>query len=185
MSKKRLKLGDKSWINSRILKMMRICDALFKQLKSAKSQIDFKAFKRYRNRDVNELNESKKTYYHQYLAENKSNVKKLWKGINSIVSSRFDDINTISDASGKSGTQLKDSFQIANQFNHYFVSVVNDITKNIPRNAQTPLSYVTNPNKDSSYIYPCTSADVSKVIKSLKSGKTSGPNSIPMKLLNF
>ena len=39
---------------------------------------------------------------------------------------------------------------------------------------------MTNPNYDSLFIYPCTSSEVSKVIKSLKTGKASRPNSIPI-----
>ena len=185
ISKKRMKLRNKPWINSRSLEMMRIRDRLFKQFKSTKSEIDLKAFKKFRNRVVNELNESKKIYYHQYFAENKSNMKKLWKGIKSIVNLRFDNIDTTSHVSDKNGIQLKDPVQIANQFNHYFTSVVSDITKNIPRNPKTPLSYLTNSNQDSLFIYPCTSAEVSDVIKSLKIGKASGPNSIPIKLLKL
>ena len=165
--------------------MMRIRDRLFKQSKSSKSEIDFKAFKRFRNRVVNELNESKKIHYHQYFTENKNNMKKLWKGIKSIVSLRYDNIDTISYVSDQNGTQLKDPVQIANQFNHYFASVASDITKNIPRNPKIPSSYLTNPNQDSLFIYPCTSAEVSDVIKSLKNGKASGPNSIPIKLLKL
>ena len=45
---------------------------------------------------MNELHESKKIYYHQYFEKDKSNMKKLWKGINSTASSRFDNLDTIS-----------------------------------------------------------------------------------------
>ena len=62
ISKKIVKLRNKPWINSRILKMMRIRDRLFRQFKSTKSEIDLKAFKRFRNRVVTELNKSKKIY---------------------------------------------------------------------------------------------------------------------------
>ena len=129
MSKKRLKLRSKPWANSRILKMMRIRDRLFKQFKSNKPEIDLKAVKRFWNRILNELNKSKKIYYHQHFAENKSILKKLWKSIKSIVSSRCDNVDAISHVSDKNGTQLKDLVQIANQFNLYFASVANDITR--------------------------------------------------------
>ena len=106
-------------------------------------------------------------------------MKKRWKAVTSIVSLRYDNIDTISYVSDQNGTQLKDPVQIANQFNHYFASIASDITKNIPRNPKIPSSYLMNPNQDSLFIYPCTSAEVSDVIKSLKNGKASSPNSIP------
>jgi len=73
----------------------------------------------------------------------------------------------------KNGTQLKDQVQTANQFNHYFASVANIITKNIPRNPKIQLSHLMNPDQDSQFIYPCTSPEASEIINSMKSGKAS------------
>ena len=165
--------------------MMRIRDRLFKQFKSTNSETDLRAFKQFRNRVVNELKESKKDYYHRYFDENKSNMKMLWKGIKNIVSLKSNNLDTISHRTDENGSQIKDPVKIANQFNQYFTSVANDITKKIPRNPKSPLSYLTNPNQESFFIFPCTSDEVSEVIKSLKNGKSSGPNSIPIKLLKI
>ena len=73
--------------------------------------------------------------------------------------------------------------QIGNEFNEYFTNVPEAITKNIPRTQKSPLSYLRNSNSNSFFISPCTTEDVSKVIQSLKNGKSSGTNSIPIKLL--
>ena len=81
--------------------------------------------------------------------------------------------------------KLRIQLNIANQFNRFFTSVANNITQKIPRIPRSPLSYLTNPNPESFFIFPCTSDEVSGVIKSLKNGKSSGPNSIPIKLLKI
>ena len=49
----------------------------------------------------------------------------------------------------------------------------------------SPLSLLINPNENSFFVSPCTADEVTDVITSLKMGKTSGPNSIPMKLLKI
>ena len=75
--------------------------------------------------------------------------------------------------------------KIANNFNKYFTSVASDITKKIPRTPTSPLIYMSNPNMESSFISPCTSNEVPLVIQAIKNGKSSGPNSIPIKLLKI
>ena len=162
---------------------MKIRDKLFKQFKSTNSAVDFRAYKQFRNRVVNELKESKKTYYHHYFDENKSNMKMLWKGIKSIFSLRSNNLDTISHLTGIDGSKITNPGQMANEFNHFFTKISSDITKKIPRTAKSPLAYLSNPNLESFFVSPCASNEVSTVIQSLKNGKSSGPNRIPIKLL--
>ena len=62
--------------------------------------------------------------------------------------------------------------------------VSDEIVLDVP-DLKTPSYYLTNPNQDSLFIYPCTSTEVSDVIKSLKNGKASGPYSIAIQLLKL
>ena len=161
---------------------MKSRDKLFKQFKSTNSAVDFRAYKQFRNRVVNELKESK-SYYHHYFDENKNNMKMLWKGIKSIVSLRSNNLDTISHLTGIDGSKITSPGQMANEFNHFFTNVSSDITKKIPRTPKSPLAYLSNPNLESFFVSPCAPNEVSTVIQSLKNGKSSGPNSIPIKLL--
>ena len=83
-------------------------------------------------------------------------MKMLWKDIKSVVTMNPDNLNTIAHLTDVSSSQIKDLVEMANQFNHCFTSAANSITKNIPRNPRPPLSYLTNPNQNSFFIYPCT-----------------------------
>ena len=94
-------------------------------------------------------------------------------------------VNTIAHLVDMSGSQIKDPVEMANKFNHFFTSFANNTTKNIPRNPRSALSYLANPNPNSFFMCACTTNKVSDVIKSLKNGKSSGPNSIPIKLLKI
>ena len=109
----------------------------------------------------------------------------LCKGVKNIVSLKSNNLDSISYLTDKNGSQIKDPVKVANQFNHFFTSVADDITQKIQRNPRSPLSYQANPDQNSFFIFPSTSDEVSKVIKSLKNSKSSGPNSIPIKLMKI
>ena len=107
----------------------------------------------------------------------------LWKGTKDIISLKQNNTDTFSHLVDDNGLRISDSVHIANKFNEYFTKVAEGITKRIPRTQKSPLSYLSNSNSDSFSISPCTVNQVSDVIHSLKNGKSSGLNSIPVKLL--
>ena len=185
LNKKMMKLRDKPWINFQILKMMKIRDKLFKQFKVSNSSTAFKVYKQFRNRVVNEIRKSKKNYYQQYFHENKNNMKLLWKGIKDVISFKPNKSDTFSHLIDDNGIKISDSVHIANEFNEYFTKVAEGITKKIPTTQKSPLSYLSNSNADSFFLSPCAVNEVSNVIQSLKNGKSSGLNSIPVKLLKI
>ncbi|MCP4484330.1 MAG: reverse transcriptase family protein [Flavobacteriaceae bacterium] len=179
MNKKMLKLRPKPWIDLQILEIIKIRDKLFKQFKDSNSSPALKAYKQFRNRVVNEIRQSKKNYYQEYFHENKSNMKMLWKGIKNIISLKPKTCDAFSHLVSDDGSKISEPVNIANEFNEYFTKVADEITKKIPRTWKSPLSYLANPNLNSLIISPCTTNEVSTAIKS------SGPNSIPVKLLKL
>ena len=129
LNKKALKLRNKPWINSQIRRMMKVRDALFHQFKITNSSTVLAAYKQFRNLIVNEINISKRQYYCQYFDENKSNMKRLWKGIKDIISLKPGQCNTVSHLINEEGTKVSDPVTIANDFNEYFTTIAGEITK--------------------------------------------------------
>ena len=74
---------------------------------------------------------------------------------------------------------------IASNFNNHFLNVANKITSKIPRNPNSALKYLNTPNNNSIFISPTVPDEVSSIIQSLKKNKSTGPNSIPVKLLKI
>lgn len=64
---------------------MKIRDKLCHQFKETESPYVFTFYKQFQNRVVNDLNASKTSYFIIYFAENKTNIKVLWKGIRSVI----------------------------------------------------------------------------------------------------
>ncbi len=185
LTKKDIKLQNKPWINSKIRKMIQLRDKLLKKLRKKPDPVVNLAYKKFRNRIASELKESKKSYYQNYFNVNSNNMKLLWSGIKSIISIKKSSTNLISKLKDSSGNPTTDSTTMANTFNKFFVNVADDVTKSIPRSPKSPLSYLENINDSTFFISPTAPYEISDIINLLKIGKSTGPNSIPIKLLKI
>ena len=74
---------------------------------------------------------------------------------------------------------------IANAFNHYFVNVGKSLSQAIPRVDASFSSFLFNPLPHSFFLSPTSVQEIQDIILSLKSGKASGPFSIPVSLLKI
>ena len=74
---------------------------------------------------------------------------------------------------------------MADVFNNFFVSVSTQVSSKIPRTKKSPLDHLKNRNMNSFLISPVTHSEIEDIITSLKNGKSTGPFSIPVKLLKL
>ena len=112
-------------------------------------------------------------------------MKLLWTGIKSIISVQNSWVNVINKLKDTNGNLTLDSTTMATVFNDFFVHVADGITKKIPRTLKSPLGYLDNKNQNSFFITPSAPYAVLDIINTLKTGKSIGPNSIPIKLLKI
>ena len=179
--------NKKPWITSEILKQMQIRDSYLRKYLNCKSEsrnFYFSSFKRYRNLVVGLCRRSKAKYFDDYFHQNAKNIRKIWKGVKEIVSLkssstskpislRIDDIVT-------SNPEI-----VANSFNSYFSSVADKIRSKIPESNKHFTSFLKHPNLNSIFLSPVTPEEVQKIIHSMPLSKSSGPNSIPIKILKL
>ena len=184
LTKKDIKFRNKPWITGKIKKMMGIRDRLLRKLKKNNSQALFYLYKKFRNRVSVSLNESKASCYYNYFQKNSKNMKQLWSGIKLVINIRkSSNLNVIIKLKDLNGKITSDPAVIANIFNKIFVNVSHDITRNIPRPIKSPVNFMGDRVNNSFFIAPSISSDISELISLLKSGKSLGPNSIPLKIL--
>ena len=184
LSKRDIKFGNKPWINGKIQKMMCIRDNLLGKLKKNKNQSLVDLYRKFRNRVSESLRESKASYFYNYFQKNSNNMKKLWSGIKSVISIRkSSNVNVISKLKDSNENVTSDPAIIASIFNKYFVNVSHNITRNIPRSKKSPMDFMGDRVGNSFFTTPSTAFEISDIISLLKSGKSLGPNSIPMKIL--
>ena len=170
---------------SKYKKMIIHRDSLYdKWNKNCNDKITEKHYKKFRNRVVYEIRKSKSEYFKNYFDQHKTSMKKIWSGIRKIVNTQQSSSRFISQIS-VDGKDLKDSKQIANAFNNFFVNVAYTVNKDIPLTFKSPNDYLKNPNPQSLFLYPVTKLEIEDIIDSLNSSKASGPFSIPIKLLKL
>ena len=185
LNKKAIKLKARPWINDRILKMMRLRDKIFRSLRKDNTDAKKSLYKKFRNRVVLELKNSKTAYFQNYFLTNKQNMKLLWSGIKSIISVKTSTSFSVKKIKDNNGNVTSDPIQMSNIFNDYFVNVAENITAKIPKTIKSPLAYMSDRNPDSIFLSPVTYYEVKDLIAALNPAKSVGPNSIPIKLLKI
>ena len=86
LTPKEVKLDQKPWISSDIIKMIKTKNKLFYRKKRQPNNDNVKKlYNIFRNRVNRELNRSKRDYYSKYFEENNKKSKKVWDGIRSII----------------------------------------------------------------------------------------------------
>ena len=141
------------------------------------------AYKKFRKRVACELEERKQSYHQNYFNVNSNNMKLLWTGIKFIISIKSSSANVITKLKDSNGNLPTDSETMANTFNSFFVNVADGVTKSIPRYPKSPLGYLDKNNANTFFIFPTAPYEISDIINLIKTGKSTGPNSIPIKLL--
>ena len=141
INKKDLKLHSKPWVNPKIQQLIKYRDKLLRKLNRNFSQNAEYLYKKFRNRIVSELRSSKIKYYNQYFTDHKSNMKKLWSGIKSIINIKNNGLHTISQIV-HNGQAINKPTEMANVFNHYFVNIASKIDDGISLTRKSPLDYL-------------------------------------------
>ena len=130
------------------------------------------------------MKKSKKKYYSEYFAENSNNIKKTWSGIREIVNLKNSDSHKISQLNIE-GVIIDNAKDIASNFNDFFVNVGPDTDSKIPVSVNiTPEKFLKDRSDFEFLISNVTEDEVLEIIKSLEN-KSTGPYSIPLKLLNI
>lgn len=188
LTKRQIKTQQKPWITSAIIKSMSKRDFYFRKFTKAKdpdSKSEFRQlFKRYRNMIVSLCRQSKTNHYTNYFNLFSNNMHKIWEGVRSIISTKpsKSNIPTSIRVDGKLETNQID---IANSFNDFFTSIANSIRNKIPPTSKRYSDYLKNPNPDSIFLSPVTQEEIIGIIGNISPGKSSGPNSIPIKILRL
>ena len=187
-NKSELKLHQKPWITTGILRSIKMRNSIFRQFKKCKQQERkntlYLRYKLYRNQIVSLTRLSKKNHMQKFFQENRTNARKTWQGIRSIINvkntSRF--VPNYITSNGKS---CSDPVSIADNFNSYFSSVGKKIQNKIHSQHVNFSQYLNHPTVNSLFITPTNSEEITDIISSFKANKATGPNSIPNNILQM
>ena len=132
LTKKQIKTMSKPWITQGLLTSIKKRNQLHKLFIKSKNPIEKltheNRFKQYCNLIVCLCRRSKKIYYSNYFKDHSKNIKNIWQGVKSIISTKPSE-SCAPSSININQTLTSDPEVIANAFNDYFSNVAINIRK--------------------------------------------------------
>ena len=115
---------------------------------------------------------------------NWNNIKNTWKGIKTIISIK-NITTTVPHSFEFNNRTITDPAAMSNIFNDYFTSIAKKTNSNIKFSPRHYSDYLSHTNTNTFFLTPTDKNEISFIISSLDSHKSSGPNSIPVNILKL
>ena len=142
----------------------------------------FLQYKLYRNRLVGIIRESKNRHFVKFFQENLRNSKKIWEGVNQLTNLKTK--KKSSKIPINIGEKVvSDPKIVANEFNAYFSNIADKVRAKIPETKASYKEYLSKRSRRSFFFRPTDKEEVINIINNLDQSKSSGPNSIPNRIL--
>ena len=121
-----------------------------------------------------------------YFQENLSNMKNTWKGIKNIINLNNNRDTKITQLH-YNNKNINTNLGMANTFNDFFTNVGPSLDKDIPNsiNQRNPNIYLSSRIPHSLILSPTSPQEIINIINTIDESKSSGPSSIPTKLLKL
>ena len=187
-SKRKKRKKSNPWITNGILTSIGKRDHLYKCFLKEKEPVLKsllkESFKKYRNKITILCRLSKHNFYDKYFTLNRKNIRKVWEGVKSIISSRSS--STSSPTCINIDKKLvSDPLTIATSFNNYFASIADNIRKDIPFTTKHFSSFLKDPVPNTIFLSPTDDVEILHCISCLDLKKSSGPSSISGQILSI
>ena len=189
LSQKEFKQRFKPWITDKILDKISLKNKFLQRSATCNDPEEkinlYNRFKDLKNEVTDLTRKGKKEFYEKYFADNKNNLKKIWKGIKDIVNIKAKNFEQPSCIQNGDKQATKPS-EISNAFNKYFTSIADNILKKRKYEGKKSYKdYLPEPLPNSIALYLCDEDEIKLIISSINVGKAYGPNSIPNEILHL
>ena len=139
----------------------------------------------YRNRLSHLVQISKINYYNNYFSHNKAHINNIWKRIKPIISLK-PLRKSIPSKILVDNNVITDVYLIANSFNAFFINIGNNLANSSPATYASPLSFMPESRQfNTFFLNSITANEIAEEISYLKTSKSSGPFSVPVKVLKL
>ena len=184
VSRKRSK--DKPWITTGLKISVRHNYRLYKKSIRVGTTLAKNTYERYNKLLRRSIRNAQDNYYKELFTNKKNSVYNMWKTLGVIVNPgkkrKGHDINKIS----SNGKMITNKNQIANIINEHFCSVGDRLVEGLPNNLNLNFKqYLPDPILNSFFLRPILREEIIKEIKLLNPRKSSGPDKIPVKLIQL
>ena len=155
-----------------------------KEKDSQKKIQKHETYKEYRKKIVDLLKVSKQTHYKKYFEDNRKNCKALWDGIHQIIYSQKKKDNIRSSSLQVNWQTVTDKLNTAEKTTKQDRKKIRKKLQNkiYPTNRDYS-HYLRSPNQNTFFSSPTSPEEVINFIQDLKTSKSTGPNSLPHKII--
>ena len=170
-TKKNVKIQP--WITQGILNSVKLKHKLYSRFLKNPSAINEKIYKQYRNILTNVIRQTKSDYFKNKFQQNKSDIKKTWDTINSLL--KKSKTRNSSTSINCNGRLSKDPVEIANCFNDFFVEIGPTLASKINNNPNSTFNdYLPAPVVNSMFLNPVDEYELTRIILSFNNNKAPG-----------
>ena len=181
---KKVKISSKKiikepWLTKGIINSSKKQLRLYKQSLITRSEVDCVRYKQYQDCLKKIKCNSKRLYFSQQCERHKHNTKKLWETINTMTGKLVNKTSVI-DFITVDNIKKFIAMEISNEFAKFYATIGKKLADNIPSSTME-LDYYLNKisrNKNSIFLNPTNSLELSKIIRKLKSKTSSGYDGI-------
>lgn len=171
----------KPWLTSALKQSIKIKNKLYVNSKKHPSEYNIRKYKMYKKRLQLVLSEAERNHIHTLLENSKSNIRKSWLVIKSVINKKISNGASQQFCINNSITSNKNI--IAESFNDYFINIGNNLCKEISQSGRSPLSYMTNINvQDSLFLQPTDNREIESIIQ-LMNNSSPGYDDIQVKII--
>ena len=155
------------WLSDSLKECITKKNKLYVKQNVSKKDEDIKYYKKYKNMLSKVIKNSERKHYFCILEEHKSDAKKSWKILKSVLNrNKTGTINTCFKHNNKI---LENKQEISNLFNSIFVNTGKDLANKIPQRDASPSKFLKNRVIQSIFLEPVVTSEVDTIIKLLKS----------------
>ena len=188
VKKYKLRFKTKPWITPALQKSISVKNSLLNKFIKSKDprtkEHHHLKYKTYRNMLSTLMKKSKMNYYNHYFKNNWDYIKNTWKGMKSILNINNTQSN-IPKILVSNNTTSAEPIEIANIFNNFFTSIAAKTKESIKYSNKHFSNFLKNRSDDSFFLSPTGKYEIINIISSLDPTKSTGPNSIPTKILKL
>ena len=179
LSKKEIELKMNPWLTNGLLKSIKIKTKYYKKFMKTKNKKHYAKYKIYRDKINHLIRASKNIYYKNYFTQYKKNSKKIWDGINNILTNKQKSTNSKINII-ENNTFITDQLEVANKFNTFFTNIGPLLSENITDLGHNFSEYLPLPNNNSFFMSPTTPHEIEIELMSLSESKSSD---IPIQII--
>ena len=172
----------KPWFTEGLKAACKKKNLMYKKYLKNKSCLTEAKYKTYKNKLTYILRAAEIEYYNKKLIESKSDIKRMWSTLNSVIKSKS--VIAYPEEFEQEGKLLSNKTDIASEFNKFFVNVGPDLANKIiaPPNMHV-YDFMKGKNKKSMNVEDVNTDEIVKIVNNFKSKMSCDVNDINMNIL--